>query len=643
MKNVGVSTYLPIPERPGTGFHVINKHDRKHEWQRPRFRTIAAQTRERWRFVALMRAIVMMLCAVGMSTALAFERVDALILSGEGDLTSAVIDPSGEFAYFGTFSFPGRVVKVNLATFEVVDVLTLESGEDQLRSAVIDPEGEFAYFGTLTSPGRVVKVDLSSFERAGSITLESFEELLVSAVIDPAGQFAYFGTSTFPGGVVKIDLSSFERVDSIMLQAGEDLPATAVMDPAGDFAYFGTATFPGRVVRIDLASFERVGALVLESGEEMLFTSVIDSAGEFAYFGTSTNPGRVVKINLSSLSRVDSMTLESGENALSSSVIDPSGEFAYFGTSTGPGQIIKTSLPDLQRVDAVTLESGENGPSSAVIAADGSFAYFGTLDFPPRVVRIGLQDDRIFRDTFEVSVSPPSGSLTRLNDTGIGWCSNDDTNFLDCPVPGFPYQDGEHGRDALAREGLLEKVGGGVAGFDYTKLDANGHDLPGSATEWSCVRDNHTGLVWESKVDDPSHLRHRTHSYTWYNPDEFTNGGDPGVQDGGTCSESDCDTLGFVQAVNVQGLCGKNDWRLPSRVELHTLTHLGRVNPTIDLDYFPDVAAASYRTAASNAADSRYAWSVDFGNGSSRRLAKQFPHLVRLVRSDPSPDPSGEF
>ncbi len=620
MKSAGISEYLPMPEGPGT-----------------------VRSRLRWAVIAVTRGIVLMLCAVGMSMALAFERIDALILAGEGDLTSAVIDPTGEFAYFGTFTFPGRVVKIDLATFEVVDVLNLESGEDQLRSAVIDPAGEFAYFGTLTSPGRVVKVDLSSFERAGSITLESFEELLVSAVIDPDGQFAYFGTSTFPGGVVKIDLSSFERVGSIMLQAGEDLPATAVMDPAGEFAYFGTATFPGRVVRIDLDSFERVDAVLLQSVEEMLFTSVIDSAGEFAYFGTSTNPGRVVKIDLSTLTRVDSMMLESGESALSSSVIDPAGEFAYFGTGTGPGQIIKTSLANFERVDAVTLESGENGPSSAVISPDGNFAYFGTLDFPPRVVRISLQDDQIFRDTFAVPASPPAGSSGLLNDTGIDWCSNDNTNFLDCPVPGFPYQDGEHGRDALAREGLLEKVGGGVAGFDYTKLDVNGHDLPGSATEWSCVRDNHTGLVWESKVDDPSHLRHRTHTYTWYNPDELTNGGDPGVQDGGSCSGSDCDTLGFVQAVNVQGLCGKNDWRLPTRVELHTLTHLGRVSPTIDLDYFPDAAAASYRTAASNAADARYAWSVDFGNGSSRRLAKQFPHLVRLVRRDPPPDPSGEF
>jgi len=633
MNNAGTSTYLPVPGSPETGRGVINQHDRNHDWERPRFRTRAAQTRERWGFVALMRAIVMMLCAVGMSMALAFERVDALILSGEGDLTSAVIDPSGEFAYFGTFTSPGRVVKVDLATFEVVDVLTLASGENELRSAVIDPSGEFAYFGTLTSPGRVVKIDLSSFERAGSITLESFEELLVSAVIDPAGQFAYFGTSTFPGGVVKIDLSSFERVGSIMLDAGEDLAATAVMDPAGDFAYFGTATFPGRVVRIDLDSFERVGAVVLYSGEEMLFTSVIDSAGEFAYFGTSTNPGRVVKIDLSSLTRVDSMTLESGENGLSSSVIDPSGEFAYFGTSTGPGQIIKTSLPDFQRVDAVTLESGENGPSSAVIAPDGGFAYFGTLAFPPRVVQISLEDGLIFRDSFEVSESPPSGSSTRLNDTGIDWCAAANTNHLDCPVETHPGQDGDTGRDALARQGLLEKVGSGAAGFDFTKLDAVGNTLPAGALEWSCVLDNHTGLIWEVKTADPEHPRYRGHTYSWFNPDASSNGGDPGREDGGFCTGSICDTQGFVNQVNNQGLCGASDWRMPTRIELRTIVHRGRTGPTIDTDFFPNTQPINYMSHSAFV-DAAWAWSVSFGNGwSNRQFKTNNAQTVRLVRN----------
>ena len=57
-----------------------------------------------------------------------------------------------------------------------------------------------------------------------------------------------------------------------------------------------------------------------------------------------------------------------------------------------------------------------------------------------------------------------------LNDTGIDWCADVSQNNLDCPVQGYEGQDGDHGRDALARKGQLQKIGGGAAGFDFTKL-----------------------------------------------------------------------------------------------------------------------------------------------------------------------------
>lgn len=39
----------------------------------------------------------------------------------------------------------------------------------------------------------------------------------------------------------------------------------------------------------------------------------------------------------------------------------------------------------------------------------------------------------------------------------------------------------------------------GHAGFSFTKLDANGNELLANATDWSCVKDNVTGLIWEVK------------------------------------------------------------------------------------------------------------------------------------------------
>jgi hypothetical protein len=52
-----------------------------------------------------------------------------------------------------------------------------------------------------------------------------------------------------------------------------------------------------------------------------------------------------------------------------------------------------------------------------------------------------------------------SPSTAPLNDTGITWCANDTTNNLPCPVASHRGQDGDHGRDALARAGQLQKGG----------------------------------------------------------------------------------------------------------------------------------------------------------------------------------------
>jgi hypothetical protein len=93
-----------------------------------------------------------------------FSRVAALgTFPPEAILASAVIDSAAGFAYFGTYTMPGLVVKVRLSDFTRVGALVLNDGEAQLTSAVIDPAGGFAYFGTGTSPGTVVKVPALGF------------------------------------------------------------------------------------------------------------------------------------------------------------------------------------------------------------------------------------------------------------------------------------------------------------------------------------------------------------------------------------------------------------------------------------------------------------------------------------------------
>jgi hypothetical protein len=236
---------------------------------------------------------------------------------------------------------------------------------------------------------------------------------------------------------------------------------------------------------------------------------------------------------------------------------------------------------------------------------------------------------------------PPSSVGTPLNDTGMTWYGADAENFLATAPPGFEGQDADHGRDHLAKEGVLVKVGGGNGGFDFTKLDGNGIDLPASATSWSCVRDNHTGLVWEVKTIYG--LRGLGWQFSWYNSDPASNGGSAGYLDPNHwastyCGEgwgdfAHCNTEAYVGAVNEAGLCGANDWRLPTRHELHSIVDYGGKDVRIDSAYFPGVQYSWYGfwTSSAVADDSTLAWYVNFANGTAWRDRRERGHQVLLV------------
>jgi hypothetical protein len=183
----------------------------------------------------------------------------------------------------------------------------------------------------------------------------------------------------------------------------------------------------------------------------------------------------------------------------------------------------------------------------------------------------------------------PAAHAAGLNDTGITTCSNADTNGLPCPVAGFPGQDAEFGSN----------------GFDFTKLDAAGNDLPATATDHTCVRDNVTGLIWQVKISSSK--------YTF---------------DG---------AASYVTSVNSTGLCGFDDWRMPNVKELfgiadHSIAYPG---PTIDTNYFPNTPSGDYSwfwSGSPYAYGSDGAWYVPFGSGVAYYYNRGSYYHVRLVR-----------
>ncbi len=312
-------------------------------------------------------------------SATAASQTESLSLDDDYNFWSAAIDTDNGYAYFGTWTKPGTVVKVRLSDFTRVGTLTLDSGENGLRSAVLDSENGYVYFGAYTEPGIIVKINLATFTRESALTLTTNERNLTSAVIDPINETAYFGTDTKPGRVVKVDLAGFTKVGALTLNTDEDFLKSAVIDTENKFAYFGTDTEPGRIVKINLTNFARETARTLNDNEEFLISAVIDTEAGFAYFGTDTSPGRVIKLNLDSFSVDKVLKLNPGERSLASAAIDPENGFAYFGTRTNPGLIVTVKLSTFARVNAQTLNTpNEDYLNAAVIDKSNGFVYFGT-------------------------------------------------------------------------------------------------------------------------------------------------------------------------------------------------------------------------------------------------------------------------
>lgn len=233
------------------------------------------------------------------------------------------------------------------------------------------------------------------------------------------------------------------------------------------------------------------------------------------------------------------------------------------------------------------------------------------------------------------------GSSTKLNDTGMNWWSTNGSTLLESEPIDFPGQDASYGRDVNQNDST-----DGRLGFSFTKLDDQGFPLPSNAANWSCVRDNVTGLIWEAKTDDGG-LRDKDWRYTWYNPDPTHNGGSEGYSDPGTgpeglgnsnsCSDpARCDTFKFVADANAIGLCGASDWRLPSREELRSLSDYSGV-AGIDTEWFHDYPETGYYWASTPIASQiGSVWSINTNTAFNiyERQSKYNTFNIRLVRDD---------
>ena len=111
------------------------------------------------------------------------------------------------------------------------------------------------------------------------------------------------------------------------------------------------------------------------------------------------------------------------------------------------------------------------------------------------------------------------------------------------------------------------------------------------------IIDNVTGLMWQQGVP--------AGTYTWEQ------------------SKAYCPTL---------NIAGRNDWRLPTRIELLSLVDYGRLAPSINTTYFPSTQLSPFWSSSPYADSSSRAWYGDFNSGTGAGFNTVDSHYVRCVR-----------
>jgi PKD repeat protein len=250
------------------------------------------------------------------------------------------------------------------------------------------------------------------------------------------------------------------------------------------------------------------------------------------------------------------------------------------------------------------------------------------------------------------TVTPPAAVLTgELNDTGITasqcYQAGTDTfvlcssalaigtvttgNLQGAPVTTFAPQDGMTGRDIFKNTPL-----DGNLGFSFTKIGSNGQVLPSNATQWSCVKDNVTGLMWENKTNDGS-LHDISKKFTHLdnpNANQLVSGQQPTLAQINTVTNS----VGFKNTVNSEGLCGATDWRIPESDELLSIADHGISEvERLDIAWFfinpGNSFASTYITAAASPALSANSYVyVNSGVVNQSSYRDVVTNSMRLVR-----------
>ena len=464
-----------------------------------------------------------------------------------------------------------------------------------------------------------------------------------SSLLTTTDNLTYEDTAVFNGSTYQYSVSAINSVaESALSVVVEATPKLAI--PATPQNFSGTAGDQEVLLVWDLSAkasgynIYRNGQLrqELDSATQASYSDTgLSNAVSYQYQITAFNssgesaPTSALELTPVIISTPDNLTAVAAPGVINLSwdiVAGADSYDLYRYTNSGCAHLPDnyTSCDDDYYWPSLTAAANSSSTDSATFILEDSAAIVSNETYFYRVLAANSVSSSQLSAELEVL------SAIALNDSGITWsgiyeygnnssCSSS-TN-IDAP------QDCDQGRD---NDNNL--------GFQLEKLDFSGQALAEQtnswsdsgtetdSTQWSCVRDSVTGLVWEVKNDKGTVLNNvhdKDDTYRW---------GGITADSGGEDNYPDWDDL--VNTTNSEQLCGYSDWRVPSIDELRSIINYDRSSPSIKTHYFPNNRADDrYWTAdVKLSTPATQAVAIDFTYGEDEFRDRDEYNYVRLVR-----------
>lgn len=205
------------------------------------------------------------------------------------------------------------------------------------------------------------------------------------------------------------------------------------------------------------------------------------------------------------------------------------------------------------------------------------------------------QDKEVDEEGSDIDTDVTDTENGKVICTGQTKCYND-TEEIVCQESGERY----FGQDSQYIEKCIPK--------SYTVSGSSGNDI---------VTDNNTGLIWQRTLP------------------EIYNGCTAGDPVGSMCTWQEA--INYCSDLNYGGF---DDWRLPERKALASITDYGKSDPSIDSDVFLDTPVSWFLSSLSFVVDSASVWSVYSGVGTVDTRKNTDATYVRCVRGFSIPESS---